>query len=106
MDNDKPMESAKRWLVELRSLARRVSSATPVSLAGRSTTLIGLLFAAGLLGGLRIGESQIWLAPPPGTLVLAALMLGALDRHGAIALKRLLYSSHSSVDLHGLLVEL
>ncbi|MYA12514.1 MAG: hypothetical protein F4087_06330 [Gemmatimonadetes bacterium] len=106
MDIGKASESVKRLVAELRSLARRVSSATPVNRAGRSTTLIGLLFAVGLLGGLRIGESQIWLAPPLFTLVLAALMLGALDGHGAIALKRLLYSSRSAVDLHGLLVVL
>ena len=64
MDIDKPNESVKRWVSELRSLARRISSATPVSVAGHMTMLLALLFAVGLLGGLRIGESEIWLAPP------------------------------------------
>ena len=104
MDIDKPNESVKRWVAELRSLARRISSATPVSVAGRMTMLLALLFAVGLLGGLRIGESEIWLAPPLFTLVLAVLMLGALNRRGTISLERLLYSSRSAVDLYGLLV--
>lgn len=104
MDIDKPNESVKRWVAELRSLARRISSATPVSVAGRMTMLLPLLFAVGLLGGLRIGESEIWLAPPLFTLVLAVLMLGALNRCGTISLERLLYSSRSAVDLYGLLV--
>ena len=104
MDIDKPNESVKRWVAELRSLARRISSATPVSVAGRMTMLLALLFAVGLLGGLRIGESEIWLAPPLFTLVLAVLMLGALNRRGTISLERLLYSSRSAIDLYGLLV--
>ena len=104
MDIDKPNESVKRWVAELRSLARRISSATPVSVAGRMTMLLALLFAVGLLGGLRIGESEIWLAPPLFTLVLAVLMVGALNRRGTISLERLLYSSRSAVDLYGLLV--
>lgn len=106
MDKGKPNESAKRWVAELRSLARRISSATPVSVTGRMKVLLAWLFAVGLLGGLRIGESEIWLAPPLVTLVLAVLMLGVLNRHGAIALKRLLCSSRSAVDLYGLLVVL
>ena len=104
MDIDKPNESVKRWVAELRSLARRISSATPVSVAGHMTMLLALLFAVGLLGGLRIGESEIWLAPPLFTLVLAVLMLGALNRRGTISLERLLYSSRSAIDLYGLLV--
>ena len=104
MNIGKPIESAKRWVSELRSLARRISSATPVSVAGRMTMPIAWLFIVGLLGGLRIGESEIWLAPPLFTLVLAALMLGALNRHGTISLERLLSSSRSAVDLYGLLV--
>ena len=104
MDIGKPGEWVKRRVEELRSLARRISSATPESDTGRMRMLLALLFAVGLLGGLRIGESEIWLAPPLETLVLAALTLGALNRHGAISLRRLLYSSRSAVDLYGLLV--
>ena len=104
MNIGKPIESAKRRVSELRSLARRISSATPVSVAGRMTMPIAWLFIVGLLGGLRIGESEIWLAPPLFTLVLAALMLGALNRHGTISLERLLSSSRSAVDPYGLLV--
>ena len=104
MDIGKPSEWVKRRVEELRSLARRISSATPVGHAGRMKTLLAWLFAVGLLGGLQIGESEIWLAPPLFTLVLAALMLGVLNRHGTISLRRLLYSSRSAVDLYGLLV--
>ncbi len=104
MDIGETNESEKRWVAQLRSLARRISSAMPVSVTGRMKMLLAWLFAVGLLGGLRLGESEIWLAPPLFTLVLAVLMLGALNRHGAIALERLLYSSRSAVDLYGLLV--
>lgn len=104
MDTDKSTESDNRWIAELRSLARRVSSAMSEKVTGRMKTLLALLFAVGLLGGLRVGESESWLAPPLGTLVLAAMILGALDRHGAIAVKRLLYSSRSVIDLYGILV--
>ena len=94
----------KRWVEELGSLARRISLPTPTSVSGRMAMLLALLFAVGLLGGLRIGESGVWLAPPLFTLVLAALTLGALNRHGILPLRRLLYSSPAAVDLHGLLV--
>lgn len=96
--------SDKRWIAELRSLAHRISSAMPQSMTRRMKVLLSILFAVGILGGLRIGESEIWLAPPLGTLVLAAMILGALDRHGAIAVKRLLYPARSAIDLYGLLV--
>lgn len=99
-----PNDSQTRWVAELRSLVRRISSAMPVSVTVRMKMLLAWLFAAGLLGGLRLGESKIWLAPPLFTLVLAVLMLGALNRHGVMALGRLLYSSRSAVDLFGLLV--
>lgn len=104
MDTGKSNESDKRWVTGLRSLARRLSSAMPERVTGRMQTLLAMLLAVGFLGGLRIGESESWLAPPLGTLVLAAIILGALDRHGAIAVKRLLYSSRSAIDLYGLLV--
>ena len=104
MDIGKPGEWVKRRVEELRCLARRISAATPESDTGRMRMLLALLFAVGLLGGLRIGESEIWLAPPLATLVLAALMLGVLKRHGTISLRRLLYSSRSAVDPYGLLV--
>ena len=104
MSTDRPGKWAKRWVAELRSLARHISLATPAGASGRMTMLLALLFAVGLLGGLRIGESGIWLPPRPFTLVLAALTLGALNRHGILPLRRLLYSSPSTVDLHGLLV--
>lgn len=104
MDAGKANESDKRWVAELRSLARRLSSAMPERVTGRMQTLLAMLLAVGLLGGLRIGESESWLAPPLGTLVLAAMILGALDRHGAIAVKRLLYPARSAIDLYGMLV--
>ena len=104
MDIGKPGEWVKRRVAELRALARRISSATPESDTGRMRMLLALLFAAGLLGGLRIGESEIWVPPPLATLVLAALMLGVLNRHGTISLRRLLYSSRSAIDPYGLLM--
>ena len=104
MDTGKPGEWVKRRVAELRALGRRISSATPESDTGRMRMLLALLLAVGLLGGLRIGESEIWLAPPLATLVLAALTLGALNRHGTISLQRLLYSSRSPIDPYGLLV--
>ncbi len=104
MDTGKSNESDKRWVAELRSLARRLASAMPERVTGRMRTLLAILLVVGLLGGLRLGESEFWLAPPLGTLVLAAMILGALDRHGAIAVKRLLYSSRSAIDPYGLLV--
>lgn len=104
MDTDKSTEPDRRWVAESRSLARRVSSAMPERVTGRMQTPLALLLAVGFLGGLRIGGSESWLAPPLGSLVLAAMILGALDRHGAIAVKRLLHSSRSAIDLYGLLV--
>lgn len=104
MDLGKQSDSMKRGVAELRSLAWRISSAMPESVTGRMRMLLAWLFAVGLLGGLRLGESEIWLAPPLFTLVLAVLVLGALNRHGGISLKQLLYSSRSAVDLYGLLV--
>lgn len=104
MDIGKTGESVKLWVAELRSLARRVSPADHMSVPGRMTMLIAVLVIVGLIGGLRIGESEVWRGPPLFTLVLAVLMLGALNRHGAIALRRLLYSSQAAVDLRGLLV--
>ena len=86
MDIGKTNEAEKRWVAQLRSLARRISSAMPVSVTGRMKMLLVWLFTVGLLGGLRLGESEIWLTPPLFTLVLAVVMLGALNRHGAIAL--------------------
>ena len=106
MDIGKTGESVKRLVAELRSLARRVSAANHMSVRGRMTMLLAMLVIVGLVGGLRIGESEVWRLPSPFTLVLAVLMLGALNRHGAIALGRLLYSSRSAVDLRGLLVVL
>lgn len=104
MDIGKASESVKRLVAELRSLARRVSPADHLSVRGRMTMLIAMLVIVGLVGGLRIGESEVWRLPSPSTLVLAVLMLGAFNRHGTIALMRLLYSSRSAVDLRGLLV--
>lgn len=104
MSTDKPGVWAKRWVAELRSLARRVSLATPAGVSGRMTMLLALLFAVGLLGGLRIGQSGIWQAPPLFTLVLAALTLCALNRHRIFAPRWPLYSSRSVVDPYGLLV--
>lgn len=104
MDTDKSTESDNRWVAELRSLARRVSSAMPERVTGRMQTLLAFLLAVGFLGGLRIGESEVWRLPPLFTLVLAVLMLGALNRHGAIKIERLLHSSRSAVNLRELLV--
>ena len=104
MDIGNSHEPETRWAAGLRSLARRISSAMPASVAGRMKMVLACLLAAGLLGGLRIGESEIWLAPPPGALVLAAMILGALNRHKAVVLKRLLHSSRSAVDPYGLFV--
>ena len=106
MDIGEASEPEKRWVPELRSMALPILSVVSVSVTGRMKMLLAWLFAVGLLGGLRPGESEIWVAPPLFTLVLAVLMLGALNRHGAIALKRLLYSSRSAVDLYGILVML
>lgn len=85
----------------LRALARSISTATA---SDREATLLPFVFlAVGVLGGLRIGESEMWRAPPLFTLVIAVLMVGALNRHGALALERLLNSSRSTLDLKGLL---
>ena len=102
MDFSDLRQAVEAWIAELRGLARRISS---VSAASRNTTLLPLVFlAVGLLGGLRIGESEIWRTPSLFSLVVAVLMVGALNRHGALALERLLSSSRSTLDLKVLLM--
>ena len=102
MDFSDLRQAVEAWITELRGLARRIPSA---STATRDATLLPLVFlAVGLLGGLRIGESEMWRAPSLFSLVVAVLMIGALNRHGALALERLLNSSRSTLDLKGLLM--
>ncbi len=101
MDLSDLRQAVEGWIAEFRALARRISSA---SASDREATLLPLVFlAVGLLGGLRIGESEMWRAPSLFSLVVAVLMVGALNRHGALALERLLNSSRSTLDLKGLL---
>ena len=96
-------EAAKRWIAKSRLLARHIPSAIPVTAAAHEATLLTFLFfAVGLLGGLRIADSEMWRPPPLFTLVLAVFMVGVLNRHGAFALERLLNSARSTLDLHGL----
>ena len=105
MDRSDLRDATKRWIAKLRLLARRNSSAMPETATAREATLLPFLFlAVGLLGGLRIADSEMWRAPPLFTLVLAVFMVGALNRHGAFALKQLLNSSRSMLDLNGLLM--
>lgn len=98
-------QAAKRWIAELRTLARRVSAAMPGSGSGGEAFLLACLFVAvGVLGGVRIGEE--WHVPSLSTLVLAAGMVVALHRCGALALDRLVHSSRSPFDLGALFLVL
>ena len=107
MDISNLREAAKRGIAKCRLMARRISSAMPVTAVAREATLLLVLFfAVGLLGGLRIADSDMWRLPPLEMFVLAVLMVGALNRHGALALERLLDSFRPTLDLKGLLMVL
>ena len=106
MDTSNLGESAKRWIGKCRLLARRISSAMPVTAIAREETLLPFLFfAVGLLGGLRIADSEMWRPPPLFTVMLALLIVGALNRCGAFVPVRLLSSPRSMLEnLKGLLI--
>ena len=92
-----------RRTAELHSLARRIASAIPASAALHKVTLLPLVFfAVGLFGGWVIRDSEMWHAPTPFALVLAVLMVGALNRHGVVALDQVLSSTRSTIVLNGL----
>lgn len=91
-----------RRTAELRALARRIASAIPVS-ATHKVTLLPLVFVAvGLFAGWVLRDSEMWHAPTPFALVLAVLMVGALNRQGVVALDQVLSSSRSTMLLNGL----
>lgn len=89
-----------RRTAELRSLARRIASAIPAS--AKVTLLPLVFFAVGLFGGWVMRDSEMWHAPTPFALVLAVLMVGALNRHGVVALDQVLSSTRSTIVLNGL----
>ncbi len=104
MDISDLREASKRWIAKCRLQARRISSVMPVTATARDPTLLPHLFLViGLLAGLRVADSEMWRPPLLSMLVLAALMVGALNRHGAFALERLLNSFRSTLDLKGCL---
>lgn len=105
MDTRTLRELPERCITTLRCLAQRVSSTIRVTSDPHAGTLPALLFfAVGLLGGVRIADSELWVRPSLFTLVLALFMLRAFNRHGVLSLERLLKLSTSTVDPKGLLV--
>ncbi len=102
MDISNWREDAPRWIAKSRELAERTWSTIRVaSTAGEVTRLPFVFFAVGLLGGLRIGDSEIWRGPTPFALVLGVLMIGALSRHGAFELSQLLNTPRLTLDRNG-----
>jgi hypothetical protein len=66
--------------------------------AAREALYLPLLFlTVGLLGGVRIGERVILLAPSLFSLVLALLLLGVLVQSGALAPERLMSARRSTI---------
>lgn len=102
MDTGNLRERAGRWLAKSRELAERTWSAIPAAAtAGEMTRLPFIFLAVGLLGGLRIAESETWRRPTLFPVVLGVLMVGALGRDGTFRLNQLLSSPPLTLDRTG-----
>ena len=102
MDVRDVREEARRWIAELRLLTERAwSAAAATATSGGATGLPFVFLAVGLLGGLRISDSEMWRAPTLFTLVLGLLMVGALSRHAAFEHSQLLRPPRFTLDRNG-----
>jgi hypothetical protein len=73
--------------------------------AREAIVLPALFLTVALLGGVRTGEDWALVAPPPSSLVLAMILVGALVTSGVLAPERLMDPSRSSLaNLNGLVL--
>ena len=76
-----------------------------MSVASEAVYLPLLFLTVALLGGVRVADTIVLLAPPLFALVLGVLWFGVLARSGAIALHRLINAGRSALaNLNGLVV--